>query len=382
MKKALLRLGLIIVIIVTSACPGNKPPQHTVLKKYIVHPETLHKTLFFTGTLEPLKEQPLTCPFDAIIEAMPHGYGQFVQQGETVFTLNSAELEKQYNETLTEYLKAKDNYSVANAKFVGTEDLWQAGLMAKNNYLSEKSSLNTSRISLMQATRKLTETLEKMGNVFDADLAHLSFAEFDKVRLALMGNHNLIPLNAPSNGVLLYPPKVNDDKSERMRVGSTVKAGQVLGLIGDLSGVRIEINVPEVDIDKIKIGMPATIRGVAFAKHDLKGTLVSLNAQASTTNSGALPSFTALVEVKNLTPTQQALIKVGMSAAIELTVKSTDKLLVPIMAVRQKRNVSIVQLIDSKDKIHEQVVTTGAAYVDKVVIDTGLKQGDVIVYDE
>lgn len=372
----LLALSLLV------ACNGNNNSQKKLdAKTYTVRAETVHKTLYFTGTVQPRQEYTLISPMDAVVETMPFHYGQQVKKGQVVFTLNSAELQKQYNDTLTEYLKAKDSYSIARAKFTGTEDLWQAGLIAKNNYLSEKSSLNTARVTLMQATRKLSEMLEKMGDSNYQDLSHLSFADFDKVRIALAGKHNLIYLKSPGNGVLLYPPKANDDKSARITIGATAKAGQVLGLIGDLSGISVEIDIPEVDIDKIKPGMPAIIRGVAFARQDLKGTLVAINAQASTSSGNALPSFTAIVEVKALNTQQQSLVKVGMSASIELTSDSVNKLLIPIAAVTQKHGQSVVKLVDSTGTVTERNVITGAARADKVVIDSGLNVGDVITYD-
>ena len=363
------------------ACGTSATHKKHEAKTYVVRMSPIHKTLFFTGTVQPIQENPLTSPMEAVVEAMPYHYGQSVKGGEGVFTLTSAELQKQYNDTLTEYLKAKDSYTVGRAKFTGTEDLWQAGLLSKNNYLSEKSSLTTARITLMQAKRKLTEMLEKMGDGTYQDLSNLSFAEFDKVRQALSGKHDLIYLKSPSNGVLLYPPKANDDKTGRITVGTPIKAGQVLALIGDLSGIRVEIDVPEIDIDKIKPGMPAIVRGVAFAKQELKGKLVAVNAQASTANGGSLPSFTAIVEVNGLDAKQQSWIKVGMSASIELAVDSLDKLLVPIAAVSQKNGSSVVHLRAENGVISLRPVVTGAAHADSVVIDSGLKAGDVITYE-
>ena len=386
MKTYLIRqpLHILLMVIVSSlmlACGGNAPHKKRETKTYNVHTEAIHKMLHFTGTVQPLKESTLTSPVEAVVETMHYHYGQHVKKDQEVFTLNSTELQKQYNETLTDYLKTKDNYTISRTKFTGTEDLWQAGLLSKNNYLSEKSSLNTSRVTLMQAKRKLTEMLAKMGDGSKHNFASLSFADFNKVRIALSGKHDLIHLKSPSDGVLLYPPKATDDKSERVTIGASVKAGQVLALIGDMRGIRLEIDVPEVDIDKIKSGMPATIHGVAFAKQELKGKLVTINAQASSSNTGSLPSFTAVVEVTGLTTQQQAWLKVGMSASIELAVESIDKLLVPIAAVTQKNGKSIVKVRAANGTTHTQTVVTGAAHADKVVIDSGLKPGDVITYD-
>ena len=369
----------IFISVLLLACHHSTSDKKATIRTCAVERISVHKTLYFTGTLEPLRESALISTMGAVVDSMHYQYGQTIKKGAVVFTLNSAELQKQYNETLTEYLKAKDSYRIAQAKFTGTNDLWEAGLLSKNNYLSEKSSLNTTRVTLMQATQKLSEMLEKAGSSHDEKLSALSFEEFDKVRSALTSQHNFIQLKAPSNGVLLYPPKATNDSSDRITVGSTIKAGQVLALMGDLTGVRVEIDVPEVDISEIKIGMPATIHGLAFGKETLTGTLTAINAQASKNSNSSLPSFTATIEVTSLTPAQQALIRVGMSASVELAIENTNKLLIPIAAILQEQDKNTVKIQTKQGKIISRTVTTGVIQGDKIVIESGLSAHDVIV---
>ena len=370
-------IAILVLVSLLWGCNGSSHQKNTRLTA-IANTTKIHKTLYFTGTLQPLHESTLTSPVDAVIQSMNYHYGQSVDKGDVVFTLNSAELQRQYNDTLTDYLKAKDSYTIAKAKFTGTEDLWSAGLIAKNNYLSEKSGLNTTRITLMQATHKLSVMLDKMGEADDEALSTLSFAEFDKVRLALARQHNLIHLKAAGKGILLYPPKTSTDNSERIKTGSAVKAGQVLALMGDLSGVSVEINISEIDIAEVKPGMPATVRGVAFGKQALVGTLVAINAQASSNNTNALPSFTAIVEVPSLTPTQQSLLKVGMSADVELIIDSADKLLIPMKTIQQKNGQNMVEINTPDGKTSLHPVITGPVHDNNVVIESGLKPGDVV----
>lgn len=384
MKHFFKQLVLLLVLAHLTACGEEKKEQLTKseLQSYTVTAKPLHKVLHFTGTVQPIRENSIVSPMEAVVDAMSFHYGQPVKKGEVVLTLNSNELQKQYNDTLTDYLKAKDNYSITQAKFRGTKELWEAGLLAKNNYLSEKSGVDTARVTLMQASRKLTELLEKMDeNNESLHLSNLSLADFDKIKKILTANHNLIHLKATGDGVMLYPPKSGEDKTTRITVGSTVKSGQVIALVGDLQGISVEIDVPEVDIDKIHPGMKATISGVAFGKHELNGTLVIVNAQASSSSSGGLPSFTALVEVKHLSKEQQGWIKVGMSASIALNVDSEKQLLIPIAAVKREQGNSLVRIKTPQGRVEKRIVTTGPAQADTVVIETGLKEGDVVVYD-
>lgn len=363
------------------ACDRHNSAPKNKLKTLTLHASTFHEVLHFTGTIQPLHENTLTSPVDGVLEQAHYQFGQHVKKGDVVFTLNSMTLQKQYNDTLTEYLKAKDNYAIAKTKFIGTNDLWDAGLIAKNNYMSEKSNLNTAHVTLMQAWRNLTELLEKTDGLGAKDLTKLKLAEFEKVQDALSTQHHLIQFKAPISGVVLYPPLSSDTKTNRLPVGSTIKAGQALALIGDLSGIRVEIDIPEVDIDKITPGLPATISGVAFNQQQLHGKLSSITSQAAITGASTLPSFQAIVEVSKLDNKQQVWIKAGMSATVELSINRTEQLMVPIAAVHLTHGESMVRLCLPDGKTKEHRVVTGASKADQVAILQGLKSGDVIEYE-
>lgn len=351
------------------------------LKTFEIHTSTVRDVLHFTGTVQPLHEVTLTSPVDGIMESVHYPFGQQVKKGEAVFTLNSASLQKQYNDALTDYLKAKDNFSIAKTKFTGTEDLWKAGLISKNNYMSETSNLNTTHVTLMQALHTLSALLEKSGDSSADKLTELNLADFEKVQHALKMQHHLIQFRAPINGVVLYPPISGDTKSHHLMVGSTVKAGQALALIGDLTGILIEIDIPEVDINKIKPGLPAIVRGVAFFQQELKGTLKTITSQAAVTSTGTLPSFQATVEVTSLNPEQRDWIKVGMSTTVEIAVSHAAQLMVPIAAVHLVHGERFVRIRTPNGSIKEQKVITGTATADSVSILEGLKSGDVLIYE-
>jgi HlyD family secretion protein len=380
MKKAI----IILFCIGISACGTNDKKTTILQKEFKVEKTTLKKTLFFTGTIEPIRQTPIIVKDNAVVEKIYTNYGQFVKKGEQLARVNSLSLRKDVNNALTSFLKAKDSFNVAKSKFIGTKKLWDAGLIAKNNYLSEKSSLATSEMTLIQEQDKLSHLVAnrlKTGISLE-QLAKLRLDDIEKVKKILKVDFNLITLNAPISGVVLMPPKSGNDSVSDITVGSQLKEGQVISLIGNMTGIAVNIKVPEVNIDKVKNGQKAIVKGIAFPKFPLHGNVIEVASQASTTAgaSGGFPLFEAKVEVPKLSVKQASLVKVGMSAHVEVDIESKSVLMIPIKAVFQESGLSKVKLKKDDGKIVTKAITTGESSVDKVVVESGLKQGDVIVY--
>lgn len=375
----MIKLIGIVIFCMLCACSSDKPAAHKP-QSFTLQPQTMETELHFTGTIQPIHENTISTPVEAVVETMYFHYGQPVKKDDVIMVLNSAELQKQYNEVITEYLKAKDGYYLAKAKFSGTQDLWEAGLLPKNNYLHEKSSLDNAHITLLQASRQLVEMGEKMQDNSLKKISSLTLAEFEKISQALEKGHNLIKLRAPTAGILLYPPASSDDKLKRVVVGSSLKAGQVVALVGDLNGLKVEIEIPEIDIHKIYTGMPAFIQGVAFGGQILQGKIIAINAQASPVHGSALPAFNAIIAINNISKEQQRFVKVGMSATIILKMSQPNTLLVPIAALKQLQGKSVVTVRQSDGSLQQREISTGQAKAEDVLVTAGLQAGETIVY--
>lgn len=377
--RILLCFGLLLSL---WGCQQEKSSQNEQ-KTYKVNRNKLSESLHFSGRVEPLSEYSLSAPVDAVVERVYKHYGQWVKKDEVIASLSSNSLQKQYNDSLTEYLKAKDSYHIAQAKFSGSKDLWKAGLMAKNSYLSEKSSLANARVNFIQARAKLLAMLSKMDNGKESrwqELSKLSLDQFERIGELLNQPHDKIQLRAPADGLLLYPSAKSASKQLPLTAGQAVKADDVIALVGDLSGIRVEIDVSEIDIDKLQPGMKARISSLALGQNTLDGRLVTVNAQARESSGSGLPSFTALVEVASLNRVEQKAIKIGMSANIEMLYPGKDSLLVPLQAIQLDGNQAFVHLKNAKGKIEKKIVITAGAQGDKVRIQSGLHEGDEIVY--
>lgn len=379
--KIVIFLG-IIVGLMFKACSAAHLEASNHSKQIIARKTLLNQTLYFNGHVAPLRESSLASPVNATIEQMKVSYGQKIKKNQEIFVLQSTELQKEYHDALTEYLKAKDDFNISKTKFNGTQDLWDSGLISKNNYLSEKSSLANARMNLFQAEKKLKDMLDKIEDGSKLASTQLDLSNMKQVKEALTAPHHILHVKAPHAGILLYPPNnPSENTNKPLSVGHTIKSGQVMALIGDLSGIRIVIDIPEIDIDKVQVGMPAEVSGIAFREHQLQGHIVGINAQASAHTGSALPIFTAIVEVNPLTEKQQSWLKVGMSATVTLKVNAKEKIMIPIDAISQENGQAVIY-VKVQNKIQKRSVKTGEAQEDQVAIESGLKENEIVVYPE
>lgn len=371
---------LVILCLVGCDKSPRKASRPNSATEFTVKSEDIKQKLFFSGQIKPLSLASVSSPFDGVIIKKLVNFGQTVKQGKLLFVLDSTQLEKEYSDVLASYLKAKDDYAIAKAKFSGTEDLWKLGLISRNSYISEESSLTNTRLNFIQKERDLREVFKKIGSIDVEELKKLDFKDIKAVEKALNRELGIININAPVDGVFLQPPKTGSDSNNKeIEVGTDIKQGEALGLIGNLTGVAVDIDVSEIDLEKIKPGLPATITGVAFPNQNLKGSIKEINSQATTTlgSAGGLPTFAGVVVVPTLTPEQSTMIKVGMSAKVSVDVVATKQMLVPIRAVSTEKDKLLVYKKE-KNSFVKTPVTTGSTTANKVVIKTGLQAGDVI----
>lgn len=355
-------------------------------KTATVKAERKAETLYFSGTIEPLTEAAVSVPSDAIVKDIYFNYGSLVNKGDKLVLLDSPQQKKEYDEALTSYLKAKDDLDIAEAKFSGTQTLWEAGLIAENAYKADHSALFTSKIAFLQAKTKLIQFLSHQSHTNEniENVLQLTLSNFNKVKTVLGKTSTDIVLSAPTTGIALAPPHKDSNRGEEIRVGAQLKQSDVVTLIGDMTGLSINITIPEVNIDKIKPGMKAMVSGIGFPGINLPAYVARINAQASATQGagGSLPVFTATVVVPKLTATHREKIKIGMSAAVNVTLGEKDVVMVPVKALTNKAGKTWATVKSADGEFHQVVVETGYSTGSDVLIVNGLTSGDVITWQE
>ena len=381
---------LIFCTLLLGACQDDKtlatPQAEQTQKIYTVRAESNEQHLFFNGIVAPLDTFDVVSPVEGVITQKKFHYGQHITKGLFLLEIDSKKLETDFKNALKDYLKSKNTLEESKNKYESNRLLRDAaGLIPENELRSSKNSKETQEMNYNQARNTLNDELKQIrsfhpDNPLLKDITQLSIGnkEVDEV---LLLDFSEIKLYAPDDGVALFATEQRGESSssKTIDVGSEVKKGQVLVTLGDLKGLSMHIKINEVNINKIKPGLPVTITGVAFPNIVLHGTVDEVDSQAKADQGGGLPVFNVSITVPELTQEQQDIIHVGMSAKITLMLKSPEQLTIPIRAVHNKEGQAFVKLLDADGKTRDVTIETGQTTATSVTVLKGLKAGDNIV---
>jgi len=185
----------------------------------------------------------------------------------------------------------------------------------------------------------------------------------DKARLEAEGHY----IYAPIDGTVL---------TINVKEGEEVLSKTSLLTLADLSTIKVEIPVDELDIFKIALDQKANVWSDALPGKVYSATVTDI-AREGTRESG-IATFDVTLELEPGAP-----FKVGMSVEAEIiTAVKNDVLLIPIAAVQERGKQKFVMVPGDGKQNKNQIaeIQTGLANEDYVEVISGLSEGDVIQY--
>ncbi|MDX1900492.1 MAG: HlyD family efflux transporter periplasmic adaptor subunit [Gammaproteobacteria bacterium] len=381
-KKFILLLILIAAIFsALTHCHHTKQNTSTHLMTAKMHP--ISNTLYYSGTIEPLKTTIITCPADAVIEKKYFHYGDIVKRNQLLFTLSSQKLLKDYRDSLMQYIKSKTEFVNAETSMKQTEYLHQKQLVSDDEFNSKQNAFWQARLSLVQAKATLDSISQQLSHQ-DISMTDLTIKDINPIISALHTDAGTLKLEVRANtdGIVLQPYDDNGNASNAKKLarGTQVKQGDVLALMGNTDKILVRIYVNEFSINQLKLNQPVTLTGDAFSGMTLHGIISGMDHQGERADNGGLPTFPVEVTVSQLTPAEQAIIHIGMRAKVEIEIHDAPGVTVPIAAIQQNRAGNWLTVRDTKTgKTHDVKIQAGQTTQDDVVITAGIRPGDQIV---
>lgn len=249
---------------------------------------SIEATLQANGTVVPLYEQAVSSPVEARVLRIGRRAGARVNAGDELLTLDTgaARLETDrlaeqvaQKESESSQLRLRLDESIASIEaqieqrkldseifhYTATqkERLRSAGLIAEQDALAAGAAAKKSDIEL----RQLREQLARAKRSRDAQLAaaQADVALRKREQVESQRQLELAMLRADRDGVLTYV--VSEE-------GSTVRRGDVIARIADLSAYRVEATISDVHATRIAAGMRAR---VTLDEAALPGTIESVD---------------------------------------------------------------------------------------------------------
>lgn len=400
-------IGLLAVLIVLSKMGiiGNDKSIKVVVE--ILGKKDIIETVSASGKIYPVSEVKLSPDVSGEITELYVEEGDSVHKGQILAAINSIIYKSMVTKANAQLNQTQSSVNNANALMEQAKAQLE---QAKATYLRNKSlfdeevisaaEFETAQASYKAAQATYSASLESIqGNKYGVESAR---ANVNEAQQSLQRT----TIYSPMNGIV---SKLFVKKGERV-VGTAQMAGTEIMRIADMSRMKVEVEVGENDIQKVKIGDTSNVEVEAYPSKVFKGLVTQISQ--SSTATGVQQSLSSLTDqVTNYTVSIELLpesyssmyqdlngrfpFRPGMSASVEIiTRKQLQITALPINAVTtreeedtlnensSKKNERIKEYvfsINANNKTELREVQTGIQDNENIEIVSGVKLGEKIV---
>lgn len=379
-----------------------------------VSQQPLTDAVNLTGTLEPGRVVNLVAPFQGQIRSIDFTYGERVDQGKVLLTLETADVEVQLRDAQTALIQAgqklaevkdwRSSTTVASAQrsleqaqmslgqaeqtYRSTKALFDKGIVSRQELDSAQATWRNAQVSVAGA-REAVDAALKQGDKDAREVAQLAFENAQFKYDSLKGKMAKAVLKAPVSGIVLRPVATGGstrggsggDGQASVTAGAPVSENQILLSIGDLETLAISSDVSEYNIGQIRPGLKVNVSSDALPGVTLQGEVTSVSSQASGGGGGGVPSFGTKVTVKDLSAKARREVRVGMSANLQVIIyQKPDAIVLPYSAVLGGPGDARVMVVPAAGAAPQPVkVELGERTATGIEIKSGLSPGQTVV---
>ncbi|MGC8804338.1 MAG: efflux RND transporter periplasmic adaptor subunit [Candidatus Ratteibacteria bacterium] len=195
---------------------------------------------------------------------------------------------------------------------------------------------------------------------------------------ATIQNLDKCTIRATQPGFVVYATTGRFFVESPKSAGTTVRMYQELLNLPDFSTMGVEVKIHESSVEKVKAGLPATIKVDAFPDKVFTGSVQSVALMPDPTLKWLNPDLNVYVAQISFDKSYDYL-RPGMSAQVEIIVKTLkDVLVIPLVAVNFSEGKAYVNVLRGRH-IEPRQIEIGESNEKEVEVKKGLKEGDIVV---
>jgi HlyD family secretion protein len=309
--------------------------------------------------------------------------GKWVEEGDTLVRFESEKYEIARGEGQSEVLLAKADLAKALSELEAQQRQEDA---VRKNYeilppLAQKGfimeyEVEEARLKYVEA-KSNTRALQAMVQAARAKVARTEQALGQQERKLRQG----VAL-APRAGLVVYAIVGDEENRRKIAVGMTPLEGMDLLYLPDVSSMLVDIQVSEVDLARLKVGLPVEVRLDAYPDEVFKGEIQTIADLAKpkfnlmTGKFGGAKIFDVTIRVLE----RDLRLKPGLTATVDIIAHEyDDALYIPIEGVFLDDQSQPFVYVKQRGKITPRPVVIGDSNERIVVIEEGLQEDEEIL---
>ncbi|HTY76445.1 MAG TPA: efflux RND transporter periplasmic adaptor subunit [Candidatus Bathyarchaeia archaeon] len=355
--------------------------------------------LSFTADILPIKQAAIFSKVSGYIRKIHVERGDLVKEGQLLVEIDDLELRASAEQARAALLSAQAGLEVARstlegqkanlenqranlnkARAVATNDtrqaermktLFEKGMVAAADWDNARTTADSSKASTEAAEAQLR--LAAVQITTQESQVRLAQAQVETYRAALtlaQTNLNNTRLLAPFSG---YIAQRNLDQGAAVSAQSAGTTNTSVGilLIQDIASVKVQIEVPERDIARVRVGDPVRVTADPYKGESFAGSI------ARVVHSLDPRSRTMGIEVE--IPNPAAKLKPGMFARVEAVVETRKQVLtVPMESLRVGEGPPVVMVVRN-NAVEAITVELGAADQRDIEVVKGVGERDQVI---
>ncbi len=337
MKKIFLVIGIGTIILLIVVLNLTQQSKADTVEVEVVKKGDITSRVSADGVLKAKSQVDISAETIGRIKRIYYKEGDFIKKGNLLIELDDIQAQANFN-------LAEAQLRQAEQVFNRTKNLYEKGLISKENYESAELNYESARARYDQA--------------LDA---------YEKTKI-----------NAPISGKVM---KINIEEGETAVMGTMNYSGTVLATIADMSRMIAVVKIDETEVPQVKAGQDVEVTADALPDSIYSGivTKVGLMPITSITATEQATDFEVEIELRDFSND----LRPGMNVKAEIvTNRKTDVLVVPIQAIgkrkiKDKMVESIFVVKDGKAMLQEIVV--GIASDTEIEIVSGIDEGDTVI---
>ncbi len=359
MRKGLIAAGVLVVAGgVTAVLHSKSSVNDNGFKTVAVERGSVAEKALAIGAIRPKREIAVKSKISGIVKTSFREIGDKVRPGDPLFEILPDPTPMELTEARREVEIAKNVFDQAQKKHERSRALRDQGILATQEWDQAEKDSQDARIRLELAQERL------------------ALIEKGRVKGSRPGDRLAVEsvIRAPIAGTVL---ELLVNEGDPVVPLTSYQAGTALTNLADMNDLVFKGTVDEIDVGKLREGMPAHIKIGALPEAKVEGKIYKISPKSKTAEGATL--FDVEIE---LLPAKDVVLRAGYSANAEIAVREKQNvLLVPERLVSFADGKASVELPGptEKDEPVKKTIKTGLSDGINVEVAEGLHDKDLVV---